>query len=522
MATPTPTPTLLDLPPEILERIARSRPLDFRSLCAAASACRAFRAAFGADEGAWAAAAERRWPGLPALLARSEPRWFARDGGLWRRRAARLLSGAPFRVQVLNREMDSAEDEDFSLSAYDAEARLEVGRGRGGGEATAVVATTAATAGAAASAASSSSSSIAADASEEHQPLPPVSPRPPAPLPHSRRAPDATAGQQPALPLAAPPKPGEHAPPPPPPHSASPPPPSAPPPPPPPPAAAAEAAATASARPPSAPCTSSEQQQHLFRVSYLPMGGAGRVEEAGVALARLRAPPQGGHPYRPLRSPPAALEPGAAVEVQWRGGRSHPFGLWLGTVRSVVRRRPRPLLLRPWWAVGGGQHEQQQHEEQEEGPITSVRVTFDQYPSTSAWREVHVELPLALRPLSAVDEDDGGEDDRDAGGDDRSDDAAEEQRRRRLLAQRRRRRRQRRRDAAAAAVAASSNPIYGLIGGVRVLSAEERAQWASVPRRQAAVAAQQQQQQQIDAAAAAPPPEQPTAIAATVSGAQEE
>jgi hypothetical protein len=453
MAAETTPTTLLDLPPEILELIARSAPLDFRSLCSAASTCKAFRAAF-VDDGVWRAAAERRWPGLPALLHATPPRWFSRDGGLWRRRAARLLSGAPFKVQVLNREMDSADDEDFSLSAYDAEARLEVSVSRRrGGDGGGVAA-------AATEEAASSSSSSSADAA-----LPPLSPRP-APH-HSRRAPDATAAaQQPALPLAAPPKPHEQHPQPPqappPPHASSPPPPSAPPAPPP---------VSAPARPSTCPTaslpTTATEQLLLFRVSYLPMGGPGRVEEGGVALSRLRAPPAGGHPYAPLRALPA-LEPGAAVEVQWRGGRSHPFGLWLGTVRSVERRRPR---LRQWWGGGGGHDEQ---DETEEGPITGVRVTFDQYPSTSAWREVHVELP-AERSIVALDDEDSEDDD----------ESNNQQRRR--LALRRRRRRQRRRDAAAAAVAAStSNPIYGLIGGVRVLSAGERAQWASVRRRQQA------------------------------------
>jgi hypothetical protein len=517
MATATTQTTLLDLPPELLALVARSAPLDFASLCRAASACRALRVAFS-DDGAWQRCAERRWPGLPLLLSQASPRWYARDGGAWRRRAARLLSGAPFSVQVLNREADAADDEDFGLSAYDAVARLQQ-TSRGGGAAVGarrVLEVRLAALRAEGEVEEGQQTQQQQHHHHHHHHPPP------------RRAPDASAGQ-PLMPVSAPPKPHELQP-------------SveeepeaaaeaaeaAPPPAPPlPPAAerplsAASSSSSSSSSPPLAPplvapaaATADADPSFSFVVTYLPMGSGssgtaaaagaaaatppattttGRVVEAGVRLARLRAAPAGVHPYRPLRALPA-LRPGAAVEVQWRGGRSHPFGLWLGTVRSVERQRP-PQRQLGWPAASAlaassaaedEEHDDEAADSAARGPITAVRVTFDQYPPASAWH--CVEIPVWRAGAG------GGGGAGGAGEEGAEAAAAADAKAPPLSAdeRRRRRRRQRRREAAAAAAAASNNPICGLIGGVRVLTDEERVQWAAVrppPRRASQAQAQ--------------------------------
>lgn len=127
-----------------------------------------------------------------------------------------------------------------------------------------------------------------------------------------------------------------------------------------------------------------------FVAKYLPML-RDTVLESDVTLSRLRAVPVGTHPHRVFQSTELKLGVGEEVEVQWKGLRGHPFGWWLGVVNSVY--------------------------------LDKVVIAFQQYPSSSPWRQVSV--PLCTKKEAPV----------------------------------------------------SWDKRYGFVGGIRKLSEEEREQW---------------------------------------------
>ncbi|PSC69341.1 F-box protein [Micractinium conductrix] len=121
-APPCPSLALTQLPRDALVEVL-SR-LGARSLAAAACASRHL-GGLAADDRFYAALLAARLPRLVALLAAvpppAQPEWWA--GRSWRQRMRALAAGAPFQLQVYNREPEN-EAEDFMLSAYDATVSL--------------------------------------------------------------------------------------------------------------------------------------------------------------------------------------------------------------------------------------------------------------------------------------------------------------------------------------------------------------------------------------------------------------
>jgi len=114
------------------------------------------------------------------------------------------------------------------------------------------------------------------------------------------------------------------------------------------------------------------------------MGRQASVTESKVELTRIRAPPPTIHPWRVYDDGPvdvlSKLSLGSEVEVQWKGHMNHPFGWWFATVQDVQRNVATGLLHR-------------------------VTLLFRQYPTSSIWRRVEMELGGISGSVTAVNGD---------------------------------------------------------------------------------------------------------------------
>lgn len=98
---------------------------------------------------------------------------------------------------------------------------------------------------------------------------------------------------------------------------------------------------------------------YTIQAEYLPMSST-RVREQNLSLSRLRPIVPNCTPYQVYPTDFASLNVGQEVEVQWKGMRGHPYGWWLGSVKSVCPQ--------------------------------SVQLIFSQYPASSPWHLIKVPI----------------------------------------------------------------------------------------------------------------------------------